>query len=160
MVLTKDGYEQKKTDFLEKYRGEIETMLCDKFKEHIKEKRKQNNWKYFIRDYTGGFILLLIVAYFGWCRELFTLSEIAAFSFLQIFTLGFAYGGWECDTKHHAVETFPHQSLVTDFVFDKFVRAVNESSSEEEFNNIVQFYAVALHDIPRSVIFRDYYKYY
>ncbi|MDO5545197.1 MAG: hypothetical protein Q4F81_05165 [Eubacteriales bacterium] len=160
MVLTKDRYEQGKTDFLEKYRGEIETMLCDKFKEHMKEKRKQNNLKYFIRNYTGGFILLLIVAYFGWCRELFTLSEIAVFSFLQIITLGFAYGGFESDIKYYAAETFPHQSLVTDFVFDKFIRAVNESSSEEEFNNIVQFYAVALHDIPRSVSFLDYYKHY
>ena len=46
------------------------------------------------------------------------------------------------------------QGIVRDFIWSKMQDDVNKTSDEEKLQNVIQFYAVALYEIPRNTWFR------
>lgn len=160
MILTTEEYERKKSIFLNNYSGDINSLLASEMEAHLKEQKARNNWKYFVQYYAAGFIFLLVIAYFCYCKELFTFSQIAVFAFLQIFTLTCVYGRWEHDVKCDAITSFECEPYIIRFMFEKMVQEREKATNEDELYEIAQFYAVALYDIPRNEIYFDLHKYY
>ncbi len=160
MILTKDQYEAEKEAFLNKHTEAIKKMLLEEKKKYLEDELKGKNWKHFAKEYMGGVWLILIVAYFAYVKDIISIQALIGFALLEVFAFGFAYGKWQSDTKNARIEAWSNEapSLVRDFIADRMRECVSNSKSHEEYLNVVQFYAVALYDIPRNISFVNAYK--
>lgn len=160
MVLTKDEYEKERAAFLSKYSDEIKKLLIDNRKQHLEEAMRNNNWKYFFREYMGGFNLVLIVAFFAFAKDVFSIYEIFGFILVELFIMGFVYSAWKNEIKQSELYAFSIESqlIVQQFVYNKMISAVNDSQNEEDFNKVIQFYSVALYEIPRNELFINVFR--
>ena len=157
-ILTKDKYEKVKEAFLDQYSNDIKARLREEKKKYLDENRKDRSWQEFVKKCIGGscFVFILIVAFCAYCAKIVSTTGIVGFALLQIFVFAFAYANWTDEVKASLLNAFAdkEQGIVRDFIWSKMQDDVNKTSDEEKLQNVIQFYAVALYEIPRNTWFR------
>lgn len=160
MVLMKDEYESMKEKFLDLYREDIKSMLQEKKKQYLEYSMESVTLGYFFKNYMTGFSLILIFAVFALVKDIISIHTVIGFSILQLFIFSETYYEWKKDMRRAALNTFLSKidSLVRDFIYAKMLEEIRDMS-ESEFERIVQFYCIALYDIPKNVMFMTFDSY-
>lgn len=154
MALTHEEYSRMKEQFLDSYREDIKSMLQEKKKQHFEYSMERVTWKNFAQKHMAGFFFLLIIAAAAMLKDVVSIGTVAIFSLVQLFIFSYTYQGWEEDMRSAALNTFLSKtdSLVRDFIWQK-MQEDTRNMSESEFEQTIQFYCIALYDIPNDVMF-------
>lgn len=160
VILTHDEYKSMKETFLDLYRDDLKSMLLEKKKQHLEYSMKNVTWGNFFKKYTSGFGFLLLIALLSLAKATISMETVAAIAiFALLHLLGFyeAFYEWKKDMHSAALATFcqKENSIVRDFIYEKMLEEIHDLN-ESKFERIVQFYCIALYDIPKNVSFITY----
>lgn len=158
MVLLRDEYEKEKTAFLDRYYEEIKGMLNREKEDYLKVKMQYVTVSEFLRNYSGVSAIFLIILYFAWAKEVISFDIFSTFAIMLVIVHIGVFNGWKRDMKIAALHAFSikTQSLVSDFIYEKMVNDVSNSVIGVDFEKKVQFYSIALYEIPREFHFDVY----
>lgn len=157
MVLTKEEYEAQKAEFLRLYSNELKDMLLEKREKYLEIELKRKGWKEFVENYTGGVILVFLFFVVAYVKHVISLQLFVTLAFLEIVPFVPVYGRWKKEAESSILTVYSHmtQSIVRDFIWDKMQAELRSISDEEDYEKAVQFYTVALYDIPQKERFID-----
>lgn len=150
MVLLRSEYEELKQEFLNKYHDEIKQILRQEKKRYMEEHLKDVNWLHFASSYMAGVILLLFVALVGIVKDAVTVESVIWFFVPILLVYSCTYSVWKKEMVQAAHLSFANKkhSVVSRFVYIKMGEDVQNSVIGVDFEKKVQFYSVALYEIP------------
>lgn len=159
MMLLRDEYERDKRAFLDRYREDIEAMLKREYKDFMEYELRYTTIVDFAKDYSGAAILVMFALYFAWAKDVITFDIFATIGVMILFIHACIFGAWKRDKEYSAKHTFIYRkhSLIADYVYKKMIEDVGKSVIGDDFERNVQFYSIALYEIPREFSF-DFWK--
>lgn len=152
MVLLKDEYTEMENSFLELYSDEIKRIVYAEKKVYMDERMKDMKLTEFIKRYMGSVAFILIILFFAWVKDVVSIHILVGFAILEFIAFLPAYEAWKKDMKLAAIESYSNMvhQIIADFVYEKMREVVLNSRIGIDFEKNVQFYSIALHEIPRN----------
>lgn len=152
MILLKDEYNEMEDAFLESYGDEIKNVVYTEKKAYMDEYMKDVKPTRFIKKYTGSVIFILIILFFTWIKDVVSTQKLIGFVILEFIAFLPAYEAWKKDMELAAIESFSNMvhQIIVDFIYEKMCEVVRNSRVGIDFEKNVQFFSIALHEIPRN----------
>ena len=158
MVLLKDEYTEMENSFIELYGDEIKRVVYAEKKTYMDEHMEDVKPTEFIKRYMGSVAFILIILFFAWVKDIVSIHILAGFVILEFIAFLPAYAAWKKDMKLAAIESYSYMvhQIIADFVYEKMREVVLNSRIGIDFEKNVQFYSIALHEIPRNFFVNVY----
>lgn len=159
-MLTNEEYEARKNHFLGLHTKEIKQKLIDEKKKYLEYCLKDKNWKEFAKEYMDGVWFLLFIGVFALAKDVISFQALLGFALLELFIFGHTYGKWKEESEMEALRAYSNktQAIVRDYMWDRMAEELDNAASEAEAEKVMQFYALALYDVPRNIWFIDVYR--
>ena len=152
MVLLKDEYIKMEAEFLDIYSEDIKRAVYAERNEFLEEQMKEANFLEFVKKYMGFAALSLIVLFLAWTKYAISNEILFGATVFVLVIFMPAYWKWKQDMKDAALDAYFYKSkqIIADFVYQKMREVVLNSRVGVDFEKNVQFYSIALYNIPRN----------
>ena len=153
-------YKERRSAFLSMHKDNISHMLLKEMDAFLDERKKDTSLQGFLQTYCGGLILVFIIVFFGAVSDVISYSTLIVVVLVEIFVIGWAYANWQDERKMVSLEIFANHTheLVQGYIWEKMLEELNSGITDDEYEMAVQFYSIAIYEIPRNESFIDVYR--
>ena len=158
MIMTWQEYAEEEVKFSNLYFHEIRKLLKEEQSKYVKEYRKEYTFKIFFKEYCVIAVFFFIIAFILNGYGIISFDTLSVCTFLAFVAYTFVYDRWQADIKKAALISFSNKSksIVADFVYNKMREDVSNAVVGVDFERKVQFYSVAIHEVPEKYCVGSY----
>ena len=155
--LLDEEYKKRRSEFLSAHKKTISDMVLKEKEKFLNEREQHETFRKFVNKYCGGLVIPFIIVFLAWANNVINFWGLVGFVLLEVFVFSGVYSGWKSDYKQVSIEIFINKShgIIQQYIWNKMLVELNSEISEEEYEMAVQFYSIAMYDIPRNASIVD-----